>query len=1103
MRSSTVAYIMVFLMTLSVTPLSGFSGTTEEANTNSSESDLEPIKIDLSAEGRQSAVETAHWEFDTTSFGLLEVSTSADGSDSEMHPCQPSWGWRSIGNTVPQIPFHEWMYNNLPDRYSAGEHQNCHSWRPGAENGYHYNGFEVSSNGGDGTTDYAVEHTSHDVGGPGYHAQWIGKEAPGSGPTYNSLDAENIVDMDIDSAGNTYVVGSWDAQKLVFPNKVGTHVYLENSGIGSPTDIFMDIASDDYEYVNSNHDQDIFVAKMDPNGEWLWATSVQHHGIETASSIAVSSVGDVYVGGTIQNIVRDGSEDSTAYFFDSARSTGTSSNAISLPSLSGEPYGFVASLDTNGGFTNAKPVETRSVFSSVTDIALDAKNDETLYFIGKIGGGNTDCISDKGLILCPDNDSYMVGKMMTDYTLTPNLWSLDWVEFLDEDVTLTEIEMTIDGAIVTGFTDESSGVLDADDTIPAESILVAKVNSQTDSAGDAVWSWSASCNPPNSSPTWKDEEFGNPSWGLSVSSTHAAVLVEPGSICGSLASNYFGFQVVSLDINDGTWVWANGDVKDTANLPLYLQFQNDAHASDLDFASNGDAIISVNLGKIVMVNGSNFIPQDGVSDILLLRFDDDTGTKIWHHQEINSECAIPLAGYDLSMANTCPDFKRGGADSRRVVVKGLDDIYISGMVYGKEIYFHDGLPEHCDYDYAGPIWEDPSGQYVTVPNNLQGYLPPSTYLTKCSNDATTWVDASGQSLPNNWEEIYPKHGTQWHGGDAYYAMFDACPLASGSTIDYVDDSQISTEGRNEWYVGPIGEPTNIDPNRGDCEADGTYPDPDPIEDILGCTHPYAINYDPAATFDDGSCIYDTKPPTSPLPPQIDPCDCNPFGSIANMTESGDLASLHIMEITSPLSAGSPQGPNAGFYYLELDFLTTLPSGGMLSTKLTDSDMMSHICDLMTSARECYDFYTSDEYGNYDSFGEYIGIRTYNAYMHAGNIDAVWLEMTDGTNHYAADIVYFNHGNAPPGTSSESEILGEPSNDPSVIPVVNPTGFTALGPQFTTIVLCFDTAPTPVVVVDDASNDDDDDDDDSTLPSMSLVATLGVAMLAAFVSRRKD
>ena len=35
--------------------------------------------------------------------------------------------------------------------------------------------------------------------------------------------------------------------------------------------------------------------------------------------------------------------------------------------------------------------------------------------------------------------------------------------------------------------------------------------------------------------------------------------------------------------------------------------------------------------------------------------------------------------------------KRGGADARRIVVKNLDDIYMSGMVYGKK-YIPDGLP---------------------------------------------------------------------------------------------------------------------------------------------------------------------------------------------------------------------------------------------------------------------------------------------------------------------------------------------------------------------------------------------------------------------------
>ena len=45
---------------------------------------------------------------------------------------------------------------------------------------------------------------------------------------------------------------------------------------------------DDDDTLDENHDKDIFVAKMDSNGQWLWANSIHHYGIETASSIAVS-----------------------------------------------------------------------------------------------------------------------------------------------------------------------------------------------------------------------------------------------------------------------------------------------------------------------------------------------------------------------------------------------------------------------------------------------------------------------------------------------------------------------------------------------------------------------------------------------------------------------------------------------------------------------------------------------------------------------------------------------------------------------------------------------------------------------------------------------
>ena len=67
--------------------------------------------------------------------------------------------------------------------------------------------------------------------------------------------------------------------------------------------------------IDENHDKDIFVAKMDSNGQWLWANSIHHYGIETASSIAVSQSGEVYIGG---NKSCDGSE-SPAIFPTTAR----------------------------------------------------------------------------------------------------------------------------------------------------------------------------------------------------------------------------------------------------------------------------------------------------------------------------------------------------------------------------------------------------------------------------------------------------------------------------------------------------------------------------------------------------------------------------------------------------------------------------------------------------------------------------------------------------------------------------------------------------------------------------------------------------------------
>ncbi len=1116
MRIRNLSIMLALLMVLSVLPLGQIQVNSHPMPTESDENLGQNLHEEFDAnkvEGRQTVTDSAHWDFDTTSFAMMATSTTSAGvSGIEYHPCEAAWGWRddaAPGAFNSQVPHLRWYFGggiNGNPYYPPQTHYNgdldCYTWDEGTEK----YGYEFSVNTGDGTTEYVPQHTSHDVGRYANHAQWQqGMDVYlDSSSWWGELNSDNILDFDVDNDGNTYVVGAWDGNKLVFPNVVGTHVYLDNSGKNTNGPDLYDY--DGLNTIDENHDKDIFVAKMDSNGQWLWASSIYYHGVETASSIAVSKLGEVYIGGTISC-----EQGKSAVFPDQPRSTIQNSQiqGIEMPCGDDEPVGFVARMDTGGAFTHAKVVENEPVFSSVTDIALDSRADDTLYYIGSMGS----CLGHS----CPTSDSYMVGKFMTDTSLNPSPWAMDWVEFVD-GFTMTEIEMTSGGAILTGFT-ESAATLGSV-SIPEDLIVVSKVASQKDSAGEVVWDWANSCDPISTSDNWDGWMEGNPSWGLSVGA-NIAMLVEPGSECGGLDNGFYGFQAVSLDL-DGNWLWSNGDTKDTSNMPQYLQFSNNAHASDLDHSTNGDVIISVNLGKIVMVNGANYVPQNGAADILMLRLDDDTGTRIWHHQEVNSECANPSMGYKLSSSNTCTENKRGGADARRIVVKNLDDIYMSGMVYGKEIYLHDGLPEHCDYSYADPYWQDAAGNYQQVPADLQGSTGGQmSYFTKCV-DSNMWETASGSSMPANAERVYPQHGTQWHGGNPYFAKFDACPRAQGSAVA---DPVGLTTGRSDWYVTPVGEPSNVNNTRYDCD-DGTYLDPSPLEpEIIGCMDVYAANYDPTATIQCADCCeYDSSPPWvgGATGNNGEPCNCVPKDSISNMTDSGELVKVHVMEITAPKSAGSPQGIDAGYYHLQLSASAQVTPNGMLGQKLTDVSMLTDICDLRTSAKECYDFYTSDMYGNFDEFGEFIAIRTYNPILHAGNLDAVWLEMANGDYHYAVDIVYFDHGNAPPGTSYEHEILGAPNNDPSTITgsISSPTGFTHLGPQFTTIVLCFDTAPVDEEKhkhsdgtthsheggLDEHSHEEEKEDcetcEEDTLPSLSLIATLGVTMLAVFVSRRR-
>ena len=136
-----------------------------------------------------------------------------------------------------------------------------------------------------------------------------------------------------------------------------------------------------------------------------------------------------------------------------------------------------------------------------------------------------------------------------------------------------------------------------------------------------------------------------------------------------------------------------------------------------------------------------------------------------------------------------------------------------------------------------------------------------------------------------------------------------------------------------------------------------------------------------------------------------------------------------------------------------------------------------IYDLETRSNEVYDFYVSDELGNLDPNGQYLTIEVYHAKQTdynsvGGNIDAVWVELSDGTMVYGKKVVHFEPGTYISGGITQpvpghgEAILGAP--DGSV---------TFMGNGYSKLVVCFGSNATgeDIVLKNTLVGDDDCDD----------------------------
>ena len=121
----------------------------------------------------------------------------------------------------------------------------------------------------------------------------------------------------------------WATQAGGSSDDIGYGIAIDEAGNNYVTGSFKETATFGPYSLTSSGDIDIFVAKMDENGNWLWATQAGGYDLDRGNGIIIDDIGNCYVTGLFRNTATFGSY------------TLTSSETIDI---------FVAKMDMNGNW---------------------------------------------------------------------------------------------------------------------------------------------------------------------------------------------------------------------------------------------------------------------------------------------------------------------------------------------------------------------------------------------------------------------------------------------------------------------------------------------------------------------------------------------------------------------------------------------------------------------------------------------------------------------------------------------------------------------------------------------------------------------------------
>ena len=175
----------------------------------------------------------------------------------------------------------------------------------------------------------------------------------------------NIFVTKLDSSGNWL----WAKNARESPYDYGHGIAVDASGNSYVTGYFSGTATFGSTTLTSSGGADIFVAKLDSSGNWLWANNAGGTSDECGNGIAVDASGNSYV---------------TGYFYDSATFGSTTLTNNGVYDI------FIAKLDSSGNWLWAKNAGGSSNDSG-NGIAVDASGNSyvTGYFYDSATFGST------------------------------------------------------------------------------------------------------------------------------------------------------------------------------------------------------------------------------------------------------------------------------------------------------------------------------------------------------------------------------------------------------------------------------------------------------------------------------------------------------------------------------------------------------------------------------------------------------------------------------------------------------------------------------------------------------------------------------------------